>query len=152
GYLFVWGKNGSFVIKTPANKNEWDADYHSSLSDIDVVHSFVSRNGVLFIEKEDGVYQWNAAVHKRPHYWKSAKFLTGVPVNFGSDLLSTHNGAEHLKIISDGRTIFSREVYKSENVMALPLWGTGSKYEIELSGVADVSAVSVSTSTKEHSF
>lgn len=150
GYLFVFAKGGSFVLQIGSkNSSGWDADYHSSLSDKDVYYAFVSRNGNFYIEKPDGIYLWNASTVKRPHRWVSAEAVTGVPMNFGAVKLYMSGAAERVKIKSDDRYIFDREVVRANQPMALPLWGTGQRFYFELEGTADVKLLAVATSVKE---
>lgn len=150
GYLYVFGKRGSFVMQINKEQSTgWDLDTHSWLSDRDVYYGFVSRNGNFYIQKPDGIYIWNAGSQKRPHYWKSGEAVTGVPINFGAVKLYMQNGAETVKIKSDDRYIFDREVYVANQPMTLPMWGTGQRYYFELTGTADVKLLSVATSVKE---
>lgn len=150
GYLYVFGKRGSFVMQINREQSTgWDLDTHSWLSDKDVYYAFVSRNGNFYLEKQDGIYIWNAGSEKRPHYWKSGEAVTGVPINFGAVKMFMTEGSERIKIKSDDRYIFDREIYVANQPMTLPMWGTGQRYFVELIGTADVKLLTMATSVKE---
>lgn len=143
GKLFVFGRGGSFVTQLDS------AEFHSHLSDTDVYWAFVSRNGDLYVEKPNGIYLWDGSTQKRKHQWVSAEAVTGVPMNFGACKLYMDGAIETVKIKSDDRYIFDRDVAVANRPMSLPLWGTGQRYYFELEGTAEVKLLAVATSIKE---
>ena len=149
GKLFVFARGGSFVL-TLAGGSEasWPLDSHSSLSDVDVLDAFTSRNGDLYLVKPLGVWQWDRGDTIRPHQWTSPEWVTPVPTNFGASHMWFKNGAEQVTFEVDGREILDRPVYSSR-VFRLPNWAVGTRWQVTIKGTGQVSLFSMATSMKE---
>lgn len=147
GRLYAFFANGAFTLRTPASGEQgWSNDTHSELSDREVIDAFVSRTGELFILKELGLYHWDRGQDLRPHTWVSGTWIQPVPVHQGAARLVMTHGKEHLKIKVDvQRVVLDRDV-PSERVIRLPMWATGTRWEVTLSGTAQVSTVSIAPS------
>lgn len=143
GTLFLFFRTYACALVLSGEHN-----LHTSLSDTGVVYAFVARTGEMYLEKYDNTYLWGRANYKRPHKWRSPELHTGRRIGFAAISVTTEQGAEFVKIEMDNRVIIERDVRPSYP-MALPLWATGEKHYIELSGVADVSFVSLATSVEE---
>lgn len=149
GKLFVFARGGSFVVQVPNGpESGWQLDLHSTLSDRNVRDAFVSRNGDLFLHKPSGVFQWDRGSALRPHLWRSPEIVSPLPVNFAAAHLYHQNGSESVKIVAEGKTVLDREVL-SAKVFRLPMWGFGSRWQIELTGTSSVSLFSIASSMRE---
>lgn len=149
GFLFVFGRGGSFVLKL-ANGPEtgWALDTHSTLSDTDVVDAFVSRTGDFYVVKPGAVYLWDKGDTLRPHHWVSPEIVSPVPIAFGAAHLYHKGGAENVTLSVDGREVINRPVL-SARVFRLPMWADGTRWRVTLDGTATVSLFSMATSMKE---
>lgn len=148
GQLFVFARNGAFVMDLPGASGGWNLDSHSELSDRDVIDAFVSRTGDFYIVKPTGVFQWNRGRTLRPHRWQSPVLVTPAPVNFGAANLHNQGGAETVTLSVNGRQVLSREVL-SPREFRLPNWASGTRWQVTLEGTATVSLFSMATSMKE---
>lgn len=150
GKLFVFARNGAFVMTLPSGPEAgWPLDSHSELSDRGILQAFTSRQGDLYLLTEAGqVLQWDRGTTKRPHKWVSADFVTPLPVNFGAGHLVHQHGAESVTIEADQHTPFQRQVL-SPRAFRLPNWIEGTRWRITLEGTATVSLFSLATSMQE---
>ena len=147
GQLFVFARNGAFVMDLPGQTGGWNLDSHSSLSDRGVIDTFVSRTGDFYLVKETGVYHWNRGATLRPHHWRSAVLVTPTPVNFGAAHLVNEAGEERVTIHADGKLAHDRTVL-STRVFRLPAWASATRWQITLEGTATVSLISLATTMK----
>lgn len=149
GKLFVFARNGSFVMKMPAGPEQgWEADSHSELSDRDVMDAFVTRQGELMLLKPSGLYQWNAGRRLRPHIWESHEQVMRTPVSFGAGKIFFHHGQEHVKVEVDRKAVVDRDV-PSERVFRLPMWADGTRWKFTLSGTGKVSLFSIAAAMQD---
>lgn len=149
GFLFVFARGGSFVLKlNNGAAGDWPLDTHSSLSDTDVVDAFVSRGGDFYIAKEGAVFQWDRGDTLRPHRWESPELVTPVPVGFAAAHLYHTTGSENVTIRVDGKEVVNRPVLNAR-VFRLPMWANGTRWRVTLEGTAKVSLFSMATSMKE---
>lgn len=149
GRLFVFARGAAFVM-TLNNGSEqgWQLESHSELSDTDVIDAYVSRQGQFYLLKATGVYEWDRGDTLRPHHWQSPELVSPVPINFGAAHLYHADGAEAVKITVNGRVLIDRQVLRNK-AFRLPMWGTGTRWQIELSGTATVSLISIATAMHE---
>lgn len=146
GKLFAFFANGAFITSSMGDsKQGWSNDFHTELSDRDVVDVFKLDTGELCLLKPDGVYLWNRGDELRPHLWVSGEVAFPTPRAMGAVNARFANGPEHLKIVSDERTVLDRDIL-SKRVMRLPMWAHGSYWHFELSGTAEVAVLSIAPS------
>lgn len=148
-YLYAFADGGSFVVSiNQGPESGWDLDFHTSLSDKDVTYALTTRVGEFFIVKNGQLHKWGASAQKREYLWVSPEVVTGVPINFAGAKTYHTDGELQVTIRSDDRNIVDRPVMLAKQ-FTLPLWGTGSRFQITLRGKADVSLFSMSTGNKE---
>lgn len=146
GKIFVFMAQGAFIIRSPSNNAQgWENDTHTELSDRDVLDVFQLTTGELCLLKPDGVYLWNRGEELRPHRWISRTFSFATPHSMGAVHAVISNGPEHIKIVSDDRTVLDRDI-PSKRVMRLPMWAHGRQWYFELTGTAEVSIISIAPS------
>jgi len=145
GKLFVFGKGGSFVITLKGGAEDlWAFDGHSELSDR-VLDAFESRQGFLYLHKTDGVYRWEGSSTRRSYLWLSPKALMPRHEAYGIVYVRVDSGGiGHIRILRDGHLVSDRDVFKTQ-YYTLPNWAVGMSWEIEVTGTASVSVVSIAT-------
>lgn len=150
GTLFVFARGGSFALKLPGGAEQgWPLDLHTELSDTDILHPFVTRQGDLMLLRVDGqVLQWDRGDTLRPHRWISPEVVTALDVNFAAAKLHHRGGSESVTITNERHQNFSRTVLSARE-FRLPNWMLGGRWQITLEGTAVVSLFSIATSMKE---
>lgn len=150
GKLFVFMRGGSFVIKSPQSAEAgWETDFHSELSDVDVVDAYATPAGDLYLLRESGeIVLWDRGQDLRPHTWVSGEFVLPTDRAIGAGRMHHEYGSENLKVTVDGRTVLDRQVLSSR-VFRLPMHAIGSRWRLELNGTSRVSLVSLATAMQD---
>lgn len=149
GKLFAFAREGAFVVQIRQGPEQgWELDFHTSLSDREVTYTVTTRQGEFYLVKANELVKWGASPNRRTFTWVSPEIVIGVPVNFAAAKTFHEGGTLHVDIRSDDRSIINRDVVTPKQ-FALPLWGTGSRFTITLTGTADVSLFSMSSGVKE---
>lgn len=148
GQLFVFLKNGAFVMSLPSTAKEgWTLNNHTTLSDTGVINAFVTRMGEFLIVKPDGVYQWDRGATLRPYRWVSPESVSPVPINFGAANLFFEGGSVEVTINNEAQT-FERTVLSSRQ-FRLPKHMQGDRWKVTLEGTGAVRLFSMATSMQE---
>lgn len=150
GRLFVFMAGGSFVMQSPGGAEQgWDNDFHSQLSDTDVLDAYATTSGELYILREDGVVAlWDRGEDIRPHRWVSPEFVIPTDRALGAGRLHSDYGSEHVKVEVDGRVVLDRDVVSSR-VFRLPMFAIGSRWQFTLTGTSRVSLLSLATGMQD---
>jgi len=149
GKLFVFGRGGSFVMKLlDGVEGGWDSDSHTSLSIRDVRQAFVDRSGNLCLLRHDSVHLWNRGAALMPYIWRSPLWLTPTPVAFGAWYLRTDGGPVALSIRVDGHKAVDAPVLQT-GPGVLPMWASGTEWQIELTGTAKVGPFRLATAMED---
>lgn len=148
-HLFAFADGGAFVVSiNQGPESGWELDFHTNLSDKKVTYALTTRTGMFHIVKNGQLHKWGASPEKRTYTWESPEIVIGVPINFAAAKTYHEDGTLRVAIRSDDRDIIDRDVLTPKQ-FALPLWGTGSRFQITLEGNADVSLFTMSTGVKE---
>jgi len=149
GKLFVFMSKGAFVMSSPEGSEQgWSLDFHSELSDRNVRNVLVTRNGLLFIHKGNELYQWDAGTTLREHTWQSRELVKPVNIPFGAGNMNFHGGEEAVTVRVDGRTVLNRNVLSSRE-FRLPMWATGTRWDVTLRGTATVNLLTLAETMQE---
>lgn len=150
GKLFVFAKGGSFVLKlNDTIEPGWTGDLHSELSDKDVVDVFSTRQGDMYLLKENGAVQlWDRGSSLRPYHWKSPLWALPSPVAMAAFRLRVTQGSVKATIYVDRLRAFDETVLRT-NVAMLPMWAFGTDWQLELRGTATVGPFALATSVGE---
>lgn len=150
GRLFVFMAGGSFVMQSPESAEQgWDNDFHSQLSDTDVVDAFATKTGELYILRTNGeIALWDRGQDIRPHRWVSGEYVIPTDRAIGAGRMHHEYGKEHLRVEVDGRIVLDRDVVSSR-VFRLPMYSIGSRWQFTLSGTARVSLLSLATAMQD---
>lgn len=150
GRLFVFCAGGSFVMQAPGGATQgWENDFHSQLSDTDIIDAHATASGDLYILRKDGtVALWDRGEELRPHRWESGEYVLPTDRALGAGRLHTDFGSERLKVEVDGRVVLDRDVLSSR-VFRLPMYATGSRWRFTLTGTSRVSLLSLATGMQD---
>lgn len=149
GKLFIFMGQGAFIIKAPDSQEQGrDNDYHTELSDRGVTDVFELNTGELVLLKDKGLYVWNRGHELRPYLWHSGQYTMPTERSMGACRLFFEGGDSHVKITVDDKVVIDREVLSSRAVR-LPMWAHGFRWEMQLSGTADVALASIAPSTHD---
>lgn len=150
GRLYVFTAGGSFVTKSPESAEQgWNNDFHSQLSDVDVVDAYATTSGELYILRNNGeIAIWDRGEDIRPHEWVSGEFVIPTDRALGAGRMHVDYGVENIKVVVDRRTVLDRAVLSSR-VFRLPMYSTGSRWQFTLSGTGRVSLLSLATAMQD---
>lgn len=150
GRLFVFMAGGSFAVRSPESAEQgWDNDFHTGLSDTDIIDAYATPSGDLYILRRGGeIALWDKGEELRPHRWVSNEFVLPTDRSLGAGRMHFEHGSETLKVQVDGRKVLDRSVVSSR-VFRLPMYATGSRWRFTLEGTALVSLVSLATAMQD---
>ena len=148
GKLFVFGEGGAFAVSLRGTGEDgWQMDSHTELSDTGA-KAVTTRQGDLYLIKNDALWQWDRGATLRPHEWRSAEYVTNTEVNFGAGHVRVTGGPEYVDVEVDGRPALTRTVLTSRQ-FRLPNWAVGTRWHVTLRGTGKVVLASLATSMKE---
>lgn len=150
GSLFVFMAGGSFVMRAPQSAEQgWENDFHSQLSDTDIVDAHSSDGGELYILRRNGeIALWDRGEDIRPHKWVSGEFVIPTDRALGAGRIHHDYGKEHITVEVDKRVVLDRDVVSSR-VFRLPMYSTGSRWRFTLMGTSRVSLLSLATAMQD---
>lgn len=148
GILYVFGKKKSAAMFLGGNTRS-EHNNHTYLSDDDVIYAFNGNDGFLYVEKEDGVYQFDKGIDFREFIWVSPEATYSTPINFGAGNAIFERDKLHIRVAGDERVLLERDLLVSNRPFRLPMWGTSHTVQFELRGKCVVKKLILSTSNKE---
>ena len=145
--LFVFAETGAFAVKA-ASSGGWQMDFHTELSDKNVITATTNRSGEMFLLKPDGVYQWNRGEELRPFQWHSALFRFPRPTALAALRTVIARGFLDVEVYADRFRVYDDTVLLTDTDL-LPMWAIGHDWQIRVRGTCTLSYLSLASSMKE---
>lgn len=148
GRLYCFAARGAFSMTLAQGAEQgWSLDNHTELSDR-VDNVFVTRNGVLYLLRDNAVWVWDRGTQLRPHLWVSPDVVAPTELNYAAGHVRVHGGGEEITIYADGREVYQRDVLSNKQ-FRLPNWAIGTRWKIALEGTGEVTLAAIATSMRE---